>query len=179
MTTCACCSSTIHNVQTFNILFFPLEEIRKFMGYKHNNVRINDCFDYYEKQDKYPSFYCNNCGQNNQGYSQTKLIYSPQTLIINLNRGKGIEFNVNIIFEEYLNLRKYIYAEKSPYYYELIGVICHFGSNDIGGHFIAYCKNSNNCEWYKFNDEFVSKTSFREVKGNGLSYVLFYSYVNV
>ena len=32
LTTCAFCFSTIHNVQSFNILFFPLEEVRKFMG---------------------------------------------------------------------------------------------------------------------------------------------------
>ena len=178
MTICQNCSIAIHNVQTNNILFFPLEEVRKFKNYSHNNVNILDCFEYYEKMDIYPSFYCNKCNQNYKAYSQTKLVLTPKTLIINLNRGKGIEFNINIIFEEYLNLRKYVYCGDSPYYYELTGVICHFGSNDMGGHFIAYCKNSNNCEWYKYNDQFVTKCSFKEVKGCNLPYVLFYSYVN-
>ena len=179
MMTCCNCNTTTHNVQCYNILIFPLEEVRKFKNYNHNNVSILDCFEYYEKTDIYPSFYCNNCKQNYKAYSQTKLVYTPKTLIINLNRGKGIEFNINIIYEEYLNLRKYIYVEDSPYYYELIGVICHYGSNDMGGHFIAYCKNINNCEWYKYNDQMVTKCSFNEVKGCPLPYVLFYSYINV
>ena len=177
--TCQYCSSVVNNAQSNNILFFPLEEVRKYKNYNHNYVSILDCFDYYQKDEIYPSFYCNNCKLNYQAISQTKIISAPKTLIIDFNRGKGLEFNVNIVFEEYLNLRKYVYDKNSPYYYELTGVICHFGSNDMGGHFIAYCKNSNNCEWYKYNDQIVSKCSFNEVKENGLPYVLFYNYVKV
>ena len=176
-TTCGFCNTRIHNVQIINILFFPLEEVKKFKNYKHNNVSILDCFEYYEKMDIYPSFYCNSCNRNYLAYSCNKIIYSPQTLIINLNRGKGLEFNVNIIFEDYLNLKKFVIHEDSPYYYELTGVICHFGSNDEGGHFIAYCKNSENCEWYKFNDQIVTKCSFNEVKKSGIHYTLFYNYI--
>ena len=179
LTTCAFCFSTIHNVQSFNILFFPLEEVRKFKGYNFNNIRINDCFEYYEKQEIYPSFYCNDCKKMFAAYNQSKIVYSPKTLIINLNRGRGLQYDVNIIFEEYLNLRNFIFEFDSPYYYELTGVICHYGSNDMGGHFIAFCKNYNNCEWYKFNDQVVSKCSFNEVLRSGLPYVLFYSYIKV
>ena len=179
MTRCGYCSTTIHNVQTFNILFFPLEEVRKFKNYNHNNVSILDCFEYYEKTDTYPSFYCNDCKQNYFAYSQTKLVYTPKTLILNLNRGKGIEFNVNILFEEYLNIKKYIFDNNSQYYYELTGVICHYGSNDMGGHFIAYCKNYNNCQWYKYNDQMVTKCFFKDVIGSGMPYVLFYSYIKI
>ena len=179
MTTCGYCGTTIHNVQTFNILFFPLEEIRKFMNYRHNNIRIKECFQYYEKQNFYPSFYCNKCKYLCQSLNSSKLIYAPQTLIINLNRGRELEYNVNIVFDEYLNIREYIFANNSPYYYELTGVICHFESNNEEGHFIAYCKNSNNCEWYKFNDQFVNKCNFYEVQNANLPNVLFYNYVQV
>ena len=179
ISTCQFCSTMIHNTQSNNILFFPLEEVRKYKNYRNNIVTILDCFDYYRKEEIYPSFYCNTCKQNYQAKSQTHIIRAPKTLIINFNRGKGLEFNVNIIFEEYLNLRKYVYENNSPYYYELTGVICHYGSNDEGGHFIAYCKNSNNCEWYKYNDQIVTKCYFNEVKGSGLPYVLFYNYVEV
>ena len=179
MTSCGYCRTTIHNVQTFNILFFPLEEIRKFMNYKHNNVLIKDCFQFYQKNNIFPSFYCNKCKHLCQSINTNRLIYTPQTLIISLNRGRGLEYNVNIIFDEYLNIREFIFSPESPYYYELTGVICHFGSNDEGGHFIAYCKNSNNCEWYKFNDSYVSKCYFYEVQNANLPYVLFYNYVQV
>ena len=177
MTQCGYCQTVIHNVQAINIVFFPLEEVRKYMGYRFNSVRINDCFEYYQRNEKVPSYFCNYCQNNIHGMSQTRFVNLPKTLIINLNRGKGLEFNINIVFEEYLNLRNYVYSPVSPYYYELVGVITHFGENDSGGHFIAYCKNCNNCEWYKYNDQFVTKCTFNEVVNNGLPYVLFYSYI--
>jgi len=179
ITACYNCQKSIHNIQSVNILFFPLEEVRKFKNYTKKEVSIIDCFEYYEKYDMYPSFYCNFCQNNCPAYSYSKIINSPKTLIINLNRGRGIEFDVKITSEEYIDLRNFIYNPQSPYYYELKGVISHFGSNDEGGHFIAYCKNSNDCRWYKFNDEIVEKSSFKNVLTKGMPYVLFYSHVDI
>ena len=178
MTTCSFCNTTINNVQTNNILFFPLEEVRKFKRYFNNYVSIYDCFEYNERQTS-SSFHCNACKNDSIAYSMTKIALSAKTLIINLNRGHGMEFNVNIVFEEYLNIRKYVYMNESPYYYELTGVICHFGTNDDGGHFIAYCKNCDDCNWYKFNDGIITKCSFSEVCQKGMHYVLFYSYIQM
>ena len=50
------------------------------------------------------------------------------------------------------------------------------GSNDMGGHFIAFCKNSDNNNWYKYNDGIVTLALFQEVSTTGIPYVLFYSY---
>ena len=109
----------------------------------------------------------------------SKIITIPKTLIINLNRGKGLEFKVGIKFGEHLDLKNYILdKDNSPFYYELIGVISHFGENNMGGHFIAYCKNSYDSKWYKFNDALVTESSFQEASSIGLPYVLFYSYIS-
>ena len=180
MTICAFCRKTIHNVQLVNILFFPLEEVRKFKGYNENaNIPIIDCFQYYEKYEMFPSFYCNYCKNTCNAYSNSKLIKAPNTLVINLNRGKGLEFNVNITFEEYLDIKQFVCSYDSPNFYELKGVISHLGTNDDGGHFIAYCKNSNNCKWYKYNDEIVSECNFKDLLTIGRPYVLFYSHIMV
>ena len=180
---CGCCKNIKYNIQVYNILFFPLEEIRKYKGHNFNIVNIYDCFDYYSEREEINIFHCYNCNTNNKSLQLCKLLYCPHTIIINLNRGKGLQYNVNIVFEEYLNLKKYIYAKDSPYYYELIGVICIIGSNDNdnskGGHFIAYCKNSGNCGWYKYNDQNVSKTTFTEVKQIKFPYILIYSYIKI
>ena len=178
LTNCGFCHTIIYNMQAFNILFFSLEEIRKYKQYNHNIVNIYDCFDYYEKQDKNYSFYCNYCKQKYPAVQQSILISTPKNIIINLNRGNEKQFKVNIALEEYLNLKKYIYF-KDIYYYELIGVICRFDSNDKRGHFIAYCKNTDNYQWYKYDDQNVTKSSFNEVKESGLPYALFYSYIQV
>jgi len=175
MTTCGFCKVTIHNVQSINILFFPLEEIIEYKNYSYNYVKIEDCFEYYERQEIYPSCYCNNCRQLYPAYNQSKIIYAPPTLIINLNRGRGLQFNVNVQLEEYIDLKNYIFYSESPQKYELVAIICYYGSNYSGGHFIAYCKNSNDCQWYKFNDIMVTPISFNKIMG--LPYVLFYSYI--
>ena len=152
MFTCCFCKKTIHNVQIFKILSFSLEEVRKFKGY-YKNIRIPllNCFEYYEKYEMYTSFYCNYCNYCYPAYSNSKLIKTPNSLIISLDHGKDLKFNVNVTFEEYLDLKQFICSYESPFFYELKGVISHFGTNDDGGYFIAYCKNSNNCNWYKYN----------------------------
>ena len=178
MITCYQCQNSIHNIQSRKIISFPLEEVRKFKNHStKEKVSLIECFEYYEKYDMYPSFYCNICRFNCPAYSVSKIINCPKTLIINLNRGRGIEFDVKVTFEEYMDLQNFIVNPDSPYYYELKGVISHFGSNDEGEHFIAFCKNSNDCSWYKFNDEIVEKCSFKDVLTKGMPYVLFYSHI--
>ena len=67
-TFCENCKTVTYNVQSYNILFFPLEEIRKFMNYNIHCVRIYECFEYYQKYNLYSSFHCNACRNECQGY---------------------------------------------------------------------------------------------------------------
>ena len=179
MTTCSNCNTTIHNVQTNNTLLFPLEEVRKFKGYNNNYVTIYDCFEYNERQTSSDSYYCNDCKNDSIAYSMTKIVLSSKTLIINADRGYEMEYPIEIVFEEYLNIRKFVFMKESPYYYELTGVICYSNSNDKGGHYIAYCKNCDDCNWYKFDDGTITKCSFSDVCQNGMHCLLFYSYIQM
>jgi ubiquitin C-terminal hydrolase len=180
MMTCCTCQRTIHNVQCFNILIFPLEEVRKYKGYNQNIVSLNDCFDYNEKQEYMfgeNQISCNYCNRMSNSLNQTKIIISPNVLIINLNRGRGLMYDIKLYFSEYIDIKKYIFYSASPHYYELVGVVSHLGSSDMSGHFIAFCKNSENCKWYKFNDAIVTESNIQEVLNFGVPYVLFYNYV--
>jgi len=180
MMTCCNCNRTIHNVQCFNILIFPLEEVRKYKGYDQNVVNIYDCFDYNQKQDFMTGenqISCNLCQRLSNSINQTKIIISPNVLIINLNRGRGLMYDVKLNFPEYLELKNYIYYPESPHYYELIGVICHLGTSDMSGHFISFCKNSENAKWYKFNDAIITDSNIAEALSFGVPYVLFYNYI--
>jgi len=180
MMTCCTCRKTVHNVQCFNILIFPLEEVRKYKGYYQNIVSIYDCFDYNEKQDFMVGenqISCNFCNRMSNSMNQTKIIISPNVLIINLNRGRGLMYDIKLNFCEYIDIKKYIFYSASPHYYELVGVISHIGGSDMSGHFIAFCRNSQNCKWYKFNDAIVTESNFQEALNFGVPYVLFYNYV--
>ena len=51
MMTCLNCKFTTYNVQCFNILIFPLEEVRKYKNKLNNTVDIIECFEYYRNKN--------------------------------------------------------------------------------------------------------------------------------
>ena len=120
--------------------------------------------------------YCNFCKNNTDCTMITTLVTGPDVLILLLNRGKGLEFNVKINFVEYLNLEKYIEIKKTGFNYELFGVITHIGENGQGGHFIAYCRDPFTNVWSKFNDAIVTEVNdFQsEILNFANPYLLFY-----
>ena len=114
MMNCFGCKFRTNNVQCYNILIFPLEEVRKFKNRQENRVDIIECFEYYEKDDYMMNdnqIYCNICRNMQNSINKTKIIIGPKTLVINLNRGKGLQFNVKLSFGEYLNIRNFIYYQ--------------------------------------------------------------------
>ena len=162
-------------------MIFPLEEVRKFKNKLNNTVDIIECFEYYQKKDIMKDsnqIYCNNCKVISNFKCKTELIICPNVLVINLNRGKGLQFNVNIDFDEYLDLINFVYyKEASPTFYELIGIVTHFGPSIMSGHFIAFCKSFVDNQWYKYNDTQVNLSSFEEARSTGIPYTLFYSFI--
>jgi ubiquitin C-terminal hydrolase len=149
-----------------------------------NEVSIIDCFEY-DKRDNEMSgdnaMYCGKCKAKCNSIMNTNLETGPEVLILLLNRGKGIEFDVKIKFEENLDLENYIENKKYSRKYKLIGVITHIGDNSQDGHFISYCREPiENGEWTKYNDAFVSKVEDfkKEVIDFAMPYVLFYQREN-
>ena len=178
--TCQNCNIAINNVQCYNLLIFPLQRVKEFKMKSDNAVDLFDCFDYYQRPDYIggKSFYCHNCRNMVDNVNITKLLYGPKILIINLNRGKGLEFDVKINFPEYIDITNYVYyKDNMPTFYELIGIVTHFGPSSMGGHFIAFCKSFGDQKWYKYNDAMVDPSSFEEAKNTGVPYILFYSYI--
>ena len=190
ITQCCRCTTKIYNYQTYFFLIFPLEEIRKYNYinpnkiYNYNNfngniVDIYDCFEYDRKINEMSgenSMYCNYCKMTWSCQMQTYLVTGPEILILLLNRGHGIEFNIKIIFYEKLNLLNYIEFKDTGYNYQLIGVITHIGESGMGGHFIAYCRDPIKGNWHKYNDAIVSEVSDfqKEVINFAMPYLLFY-----
>ena len=203
---CHNCNTRIYNYQTYFFVCFPLEEIRKYKNekyncqinnYQFNNYQVNnypvnnenevniyDCFDYDCKinlMDGDKSMYCNYCKQNMTFSLATHLVTGSEILILILNRGKGIEFNVKINFTEELNLYNYIEYKNTGYQYRLLGVITHIGESSMNGHFIAYCRDPINLKWYKYNDAIVNEVNDfqNEVINFAMPYLLFYQKIDV
>ena len=191
MNQCSLCGNQTYSYQTYFSITFPLEEVRKskmsnynqFSNYNNmfnnNEVNIYDCFDYDRKisfMTGENAMYCNFCKKTANSQMFTVLTTGPEVLIIILNRGKGIEFNVKINFVELLNLANYIQFQNTGVNYELIGVITHMGESGMAGHFIAYCKSPISHLWYQYNDAIVNQVNnFKsEVIDYAMPYVLFY-----
>ena len=190
---CGYCKKMSYNYQIYFFLIFPLEEVRKYKLMNNTQVKNNDfnnnainnivdiydCFAYNQKiylMVGENRIYCNYCKETYDASYQTLLTSGPRILIIILNRGKGIEFNVKINFYLELNLNNYIELTDLAWKYELFGVISHVGESGMGGHFIAYCKKDDYHQWFKFDDSIVKPVyNFgNEVLNDPMPCVLFY-----
>ena len=191
ITQCHNCKNNLYNYQTYFFITFPLEEVRKFKSQFYNNqlninyneVTVFECFEYDRKRNIMSganSLYCNYCKINCEGSMMTYLVTGPEILILLLNRGKGIEFNVKINFVEILDLRNYIELNNTGYKYKLIGVITHIGESSMSGHFISYCRDPITEKWYKYNDSIVNEVNdfTKEVINFAMPYLLFYKKIN-
>ena len=148
-----------------------------------NSVNIYDCFEYNQKMEYFTgenSMYCNNCKIQCPASYFTSLYTTPEVLIIVLNRGKGIEFNVKLEFEEDLNLQNFVHFKQTGFMYKLIGVVTHLGESGASGHFIAYARSPIDNLWYRYNDDIVSKVinTKKEIIDYAMPYILFFQKIN-
>ena len=189
---CLNCSFNKLSYTIYNIIIFPLEKVHEYMTKKYypqgfESVKLEDCFENYQ-QDEILSgsnqIYCNNCRQMANASNGNKLYTLPEVMTIILNRGKGLEFDVNFEYPLQLNVNKYVLDKNcTNNNYELICVLSHIGPSGMAGHFIAFCKSPVDNRWYIYNDAQVSECMDPRYNNDdmieGLPYVLFYQKCNV
>ena len=144
---------------------------------------MEDCFEQFEEKELLSGpnqIYCNICHKQSDAISFNKLYNCPEVLTIILNRGKGLQFNVEFQFPLNLNINNYIIDKNCETNYELIGVLTHLGPSGMSGHFIAYCKSPVDKNWYRYNDAEVTQcqNTLYEINSNGIPYVLFYQKIH-
>uniref|UniRef100_A0A671PY29 Ubiquitin carboxyl-terminal hydrolase n=1 Tax=Sinocyclocheilus anshuiensis TaxID=1608454 RepID=A0A671PY29_9TELE len=87
----------------------------------------------------------------------------------------SFKINSHVSFPlECLDLKPFL-AKESPSQittFDLLSVICHHGTAG-SGHYIAYCQNVINGQWYEFDDQYVTEVHETVVQ-NAEAYVLFY-----
>ena len=173
-----------YNFQIFSFLIFPLEEVRKLKSeinnFYYNEVNLEDCFYYYEKEEIMQGdnqMWCKYCRENTQSKYCTIIYSSPEHFIIILNRGKGNIFNVKLNFKEIIDISKFVCIKMSQnLIYQLYAIVTHLGPSSMSGHFIAFCKSPIDNMWYKYNDSLVDMIgkNFNDIHDFGCPYILFY-----
>ena len=187
-----------YNYGIFNILIFPLEEVRKYreqmmrmtntninIGATDNVVYLFECFFYNQKTDFFTAYgpngidnrqHCNICGQTYDSAYTTKIFVSPNILVLILNRGKGNVFNIKLDFPLQFDSTQFVLSRsQNKEKYNLYGVITHLGQSGPSGHFIASCKSPVDGNWYRYNDGIVNpiKNVKEDVIDYGTPYILF------
>ena len=186
---CLRCKNSKISYNISNIIIFPLEKVREYMVKKNNgfiSVTLDNCFENYQEPEMLfgqNQIFCNSCGNLSNASTSNKIFTSPEVLTIILNRGKGLQFDVNFEYPLSLDIDKYITDKsKGNNKYELICVLTHLGPSGMSGHFIAFCKSPIDGQWYCYNDANVSQCNDPRYQNNneieGIPYVLFYQKCN-
>ena len=185
---CQGCSIIKYNFQVYSFLEFPLQQVNQFYfnngkrplltnDGKNPDVDLYECFEYNRKIDLMigdNQMYCNICNKLCNAYYSTILYSGPNYLILHLNRGRGAVYECNVNFPEKLNIFNYITYNKEGTLYELYAVICHLGPSSMSGHFVAYCRNRMDNQWYLYNDGLVNLCAREQQYKDGMPYILFY-----
>jgi tetratricopeptide (TPR) repeat protein len=170
-------SHTTYSFDYGTILEFNLLDIINKMknnNYKQiNKISLNDCFIHNKNIINKHEFYCSKCQKDIAGKSFTNLYMTKDYLIIILDYGKDKKLKIKVIYEEYINIEKFI-EKRNQEYYQLIGAIFHYGDSSSYGHYISYCRNYTNNKFYIFNDSNVKESSFEDILNDNFPYILFY-----
>ncbi|KAL3990966.1 Ubiquitin carboxyl-terminal hydrolase family protein [Acanthocheilonema viteae] len=125
---------------------------------------------------------CEKCAKLRNGVKICKIISPPEILCIHLKRFRHeISYSVKIrnmvTFPVHdLDLTPFIAnfeENKEPVLYDLVAFITHYGANAESGHYVAYCKNEMDDNWYEFDDTVVTRLEVADILSKE-AYVLFY-----
>ncbi|VDO34512.1 unnamed protein product [Onchocerca flexuosa] len=125
---------------------------------------------------------CEKCAKLRNGIKICKIINSPEILCIHLKRFRhelsySVKIRNKVTFPIHdLDLTPFTAncdESKEPVLYDLVAFITHYGANAEnaelsfilfeGGHYIAYCKNEIDDNWYEFDDTVVTRLEIADV----------------
>ena len=178
-----------YNYITFNMLIFSLDEVMKYreeilninninmnLGNYKNVINLIECF-YYDQKSQYfqgeNRNYCVNCKQKNDSIYTSKILISPNILVIIVNRGKE---NLKLDFTSTMDISEFVLNKDKKEIYELYGVISNLDKSGQISSYVASCKSPIDGNWYRYNDDVVSPVNDfkKDVYNYGTPHVLFY-----
>lgn len=179
---CAQCNTSSHNTDKFRDLqlCFP-EEIQE-----TQEVSVQDLINYYlapEKLTGENKYRCDKCMKLCDAHRIITILQAPAHLILSLKHFRydfdsrlRTKLRHKVVYNDVIKLPVSAVPSSVPETYHLYAAVVHSGYNMDYGHYFTYaCDSKQN--WYKFNDSFVSRTTFEEFKNlkpPDTPYILFY-----
>ncbi|TSK82116.1 Ubiquitin carboxyl-terminal hydrolase 20 [Bagarius yarrelli] len=181
---CLTCDRVSTTVETFQDLSLPIpgkEDLAKLHSSIHQSTpaKMGVCTDTFAAQG-WLSYIMESIRRLRNGVKYCKVLQLPEILCIHLKRFRhevmySFKISSHVSFPlEGLDMQPFL-AKDSPSQittYDLLSVICHHGTAG-SGHYIAYCQNVLNGQWYEFDDQYVTEVHETIVQ-NAEAYVLFY-----
>ncbi|XP_045429570.1 ubiquitin carboxyl-terminal hydrolase 20 isoform X2 [Pipistrellus kuhlii] len=170
-------------------LAFIMEYIRRFVvsctpsWFWGPVITLEDCLAAFFAADELKGdnmYSCERCKKLRNGVKYCKVLRLPEILCVHLKRFRhevmySFKISSHVSFPlEGLDLRPFLAKECTSQItsYDLLSVICHHGTAG-SGHYIAYCQNVINGQWYEFDDQYVTEVHETVVQ-SAEAYVLFY-----
>ncbi|XP_055606489.1 ubiquitin carboxyl-terminal hydrolase 47 isoform X2 [Uranotaenia lowii] len=110
----------------------------------------------------------------NGGTSVSSSTTTPNDQFMTQDIDEGIDMELNGDCKS--NHSRGNFEAPGPYIYELFAIMIHSGSAS-GGHYYAYIKDFNSCQWFSFNDQIVTAITHDDIQKSfgGGSSKAFYS----
>ncbi|EAR96319.2 ubiquitin carboxy-terminal hydrolase (macronuclear) [Tetrahymena thermophila SB210] len=148
------------------------------LGMDSKTTSVQDCLNkFFSEEILSDDYKCEKCNQNNKAKKQVLISKTPYILTLHLKRFKIYPKKRKITdFIKYpiqnLSIKQYVKNSSTSggYYYNLIGIIVHSGSQD-SGHYISYVKREN--RWFCCDDGKYQEVSEKTVIKQEV-YLLFY-----
>lgn len=162
-------------------VFDPFWDLSLPIAKGYGDVSLMDCMRLFTKEDvldgdEKPT--CYRCKARRRCTKKFMVQKFPKILVLHLKRFSEARVRtsklstfVNFPLKD-LDLREFASDRSSGAVYNLYAVSNHSGTT-MGGHYTAYCCNSENGEWYTYNDSRVTPMSASQVRSSD-GYVLFY-----
>ncbi|XP_043248336.1 ubiquitin carboxyl-terminal hydrolase 35 [Colletes gigas] len=179
---CAQCDTSSHNTDKFRDLqlCFP-EEIQE-----NQEVSVQDLINYYLRPEKMTGenkYRCDKCMKLCDALRFIKILHAPTYLILILKHFHydfdtrlRTKLRHKVMYNETIQLPVSTPLCTSTKTYQLYAAVVHSGYSMDYGHYFTYARDSKQ-NWYKFNDSYVSQTTFndfKDLKPPDTPYILFY-----
>ncbi|XP_076650230.1 ubiquitin carboxyl-terminal hydrolase 35 [Halictus rubicundus] len=179
---CAQCDTSSHNTDKFRDLqlCFP-EEIQE-----NQEVSVQDLINYYltpEKLTGENKYRCDKCMKLCDAQRIIKILHTPTYLILILKHFRydfdtrlRTKLRHKVMYNETIQLPVLTPLCTTTETYQLYAAVVHSGYSVDYGHYFTYARDSKQ-NWYKFNDSYVSQTTFndfKDLKPPDTPYILFY-----
>ena len=145
----------IYEYHNLNYFKFPINEV--FLLTQQNKakdfINLYDCLNYFQTAvilDGENGKFCEKCGKLTSFFKISRINTCQNNLLFLLNRDFETEKNVKFKFDEILDITEYVQEKKEKLIYDLYGIISLSENKDI--HYVAFCKNLSENNWYKFDD---------------------------